>query len=329
MTKIRWGLLSTANINRQLIPAIRGSARGELAAVASRDEAKARDYAGKWGIPTAFGSYEAMLASPDVDAVYISLPNGMHADWAIKCMEAGKHVLIEKPIASNTAEVDAIIAASRRTGKVAVEAFMYMHHPQIHKLLEMAGSGSLGRVYAVRASFTFLLQAEKDVRLDADLAGGSLWDVGCYPVSICQLVMGGRPEKVYAAQDTGPSGVDLALLGQMTYSGGRLAQFDCGFETPYRTYVEILGTKASVSTRPFRPDGNYPGEVTLTVNQGEALETITVPNPPLYSGEVEDLHDAILNGTPTRLSLAASRDHVATITALYESARAGQPVKLG
>jgi xylose dehydrogenase (NAD/NADP) len=328
MTKLRWGLLSTANINRQLIPAVRGSARGELTAVASRDGAKARAYAEQWGLPRSFGSYEAMLASPDVDVVYLSLPNSLHAEWAIKCLEAGKHVLIEKPIAMNVGEVDAIQSAAKRTGRVAVEAFMYQHSPQILKLQELVAGGSLGRIYAVRASFTFKLAVDKDPRLDPELGGGSLWDVGCYPVSMAQLLMGGKPVEVFAAQDKGNKDVDLALLGQMKYAGGRLAQFDCGFQTPYRTYVEVLGTDASVSTRPFRPDVNYAGETTLTINRGDTQEVVSVPNPPLYNGEVEDLHDAILNGSPTRLSLAASRDHVATICALYDSVRSGQPVKL-
>lgn len=328
MTKIRWGLLSTANINRQLIPPIRASERGELAAVASRDAAKSQEYAKTWNIPKAFDSYEAMLASPDVDAVYIGLPNNLHAEWAIKSMEAGKHVLLEKPFALTVAEVDQVIEASKRTGKTVIEAFMYRYSPQLLKLKELVDSGTLGEINAVKASFTFYLDEEVNVRLDPATGGGSLWDVGCYPVSICQHVMGDKPVEVFGRQQTNNVGVDLTFLGQMRYANGKLGQFDCGFRTPYRTYVEVLGTKGSVSTRPFRPDANYSGEATLLINRGDREEIVNVPNPPLYVGEVEDMHDAILNGKAPLVTLAETRNHIATICALYESAKTGQPVTL-
>ncbi len=328
MTKIRWGLLSTANINRQRIPPLRASARGELVAVASRDAAKAQAYAQTWNIPKAFDSYEAMLASSDVDAVYIGLPNNLHAEWAIKSMEAGKHVLLEKPFALTLAEVDSVIEASKRTGKTVIEAFMYRYSPQVLKIKELIQSGALGEINAVKASFTFYLDKEVDVRLDPATGGGSLWDVGCYPVSIAQYLMGDKPVEVFGRQQLGPSGVDLTFLGQMRYANGRLAQFDCGFHTPYRTFVEVLGTTGSLSTRPFRPDGNYPGDVPIVINRGDREELLTVPNPPLYVGEVEDLHDAILTNKQPLVTLAETRNHIATICALYESARTGQPVIL-
>jgi D-xylose 1-dehydrogenase (NADP+, D-xylono-1,5-lactone-forming) len=328
MTKLHWGLLSTANINRQLIPPIRASARGELTAVASRDAAKSAEYAKTWDIPKAFDSYESMLAAPDVDVVYIGLPNNMHAEWAIKSMEAGKHVLLEKPFALNLAEVDQVIETSKRTGKVVIEAFMYRYSPQLLKIKEVIESGALGEINAVKASFTFYLDEEVNVRLMPETGGGSLWDVGCYPVSICQYVMGDKPIEVFGRQQTNAAGVDLTFLGQMRYANGKLGQFDCGFRTPYRTYVEVLGTKGSLSTRPFRPDANYTGEATLHINRGDREEIISVPNPPLYIGEVEDMHDAILEGKAQRVTLAETRNHIATICALYDSAKSGQPVVL-
>jgi predicted dehydrogenase len=328
MTKLHWGLLGTAKINRQLIPALRASERGELTAVASRDAAKAAAYADEWGIPKTFASYEAMLASPDVDVVYISLPNGLHAEWAIKCLEAGKHVLVEKPFALSVAEVDKVVNAVGRTGKVAVEAFMYRHHPQILKIKELVESGELGTIHLVKGAFSFNLTREEDPRLDPTMGGGSLWDVGCYPLSLAQYVYGDKPVEVFGWQTVNDQGVDLVFSGQMRYAKGGLAQFDSGFAMPYRTYIEVVGSTGALSTRPFRPDGNYPGNVTLVINRGDHEETITVANPPLYSGEVEDLHDAILEGQPTRISLSESRNHIATIYALYDSARSGKPVSI-
>jgi predicted dehydrogenase len=329
MTKLRWGLLSTAKINRQLIPALRASERGELAAVASRDLAKAQAYAQEWRIPQAFGSYEALLASNEIDIVYISLPNGLHAEWAVKCLAAGKHVLVEKPFALTVADVDSVIDAAKRTGKVAVEAFMYRHQPQILKIKELVESGALGTISLVRGSFSFFLTNEDDPRLNPAMGGGSLWDVGCYPVSLAQHIYGDKPQEVFAWQQTDSTGIDLTFTGQLRYAQGGLAQIDSGFRALYRTQVEVVGTTGTLTTRPFRPDLNYNGEVALTLNRGDRDEIIYVPNNPLlFAAEVEDLHTAILTGQPPRISLTESRNHVATLVALYQSARSGQPVTL-
>ncbi len=153
MNKVRWGLVSTANINRRVIPAIRECQRSELVAVASRDLQQARDYAQKWEIPQAFGSYQAMLESDQVDAVYVSLPNHLHAEWAIKAMQAGKHVLCEKPFATSLQDVDRMIATSRQTGRKLAEAFMYLHHPQMDIVNQWVQSGKLGEIVLVRANF--------------------------------------------------------------------------------------------------------------------------------------------------------------------------------
>jgi predicted dehydrogenase len=164
---LRWGLLSTARINRSLIPPLRASGRNTLVAVASRDAARGRAHAQEWDIKGVFDSYEAMLASPDVDVIYNPLPNSLHAEWTIKALRAGKHVLCEKPLTTRVEDVDAIAAAARETGKVVAEAFMYRHHPQTLKVKELIDGGAIGEVRLVRGSFTFTLTDPTNVRVNA------------------------------------------------------------------------------------------------------------------------------------------------------------------
>lgn len=333
MTKIRWGLLSTANINRRLIPAIRASQRGELVAVASRSQASADAYAAQWEIPQAFGSYEAMLDSGQVDAVYISLPNHLHAEWTLRALRSGVHVLCEKPFALSLADVDAMIAASHETGRVLAEAFMYRHHRQIKTAGEWVRSGRLGEVTVVRSVFNFDIygggRSQGNVRLDPAKGGGSLWDVGCYPVSLAQFLMGQAPQSVFGVQEIGPSGVDEVFCGQLHYSGGRTAQISSSLRTPFYMTAEVLGTGGRILlNRPFLPGvDDRPYQMTFHPAQGEP-ELIPVDDQYLYNGEVEDMHDAILDGKPPYLTLAETRDHVRTLLALYQSAHSGQAVTL-
>jgi len=179
---LRWGILGPGRIAPRIVRAVTATPLGELLAVASRDADRAAAFAASHAIPRSFGSYEALLASPDVDVVYVSLPNHLHAEWAIRALEAGKHVLCEKPLALNVEQVDAIAAAAERAGRVAVEAFMYLHHPQILRAIELARDGALGRLELVNGTFSFFLTQPGDPRVDPTMGGGSLWDVGCYPV---------------------------------------------------------------------------------------------------------------------------------------------------
>ncbi len=328
MNKIRWGLLSTANINRKLIPAIRMSARGALTAVASRNQQSADAYAAKWEIPQAFGSYEAMLESDAVDAVYIGLPNHLHAEWSIKAMQMGKHVLCEKPFALTLAEVDEMTAVSRETGMVLAEAFMYRHHPQTKIAGEWVRNGRLGDIVLVRGHFSFTIQNRGNVRLVPEWGGGSLWDVGVYPMSLAQFIMGGAPKSVWGAQWIGPSGVDESFSGQMDYGDGRSAQISSAFRLPFYTWGEVMGTQGRLTlNRPFTVMDDGTRQLLFHDADGR-VEEIPVPEKELYLGEVEDMHAAILDGQASYLDLAETRDHVRTILALYESARTGQRVIL-
>ena len=193
---VRWGLLSTAKINAALIGPLQTAARSQLAAVASRDHGKAAAYAAEHHIPKAFGSYEELLADPEIDAVYISLPNSMHAEWTIKAAQAGKHVLCEKPLVVSLAELDQVEAAAAKAGVTVFEAFMYLHHPQTRQALEMVRSGKLGKLQTINSWFNFYLppvQAQ-NVRLQAGLTGGAMWDVGVYPNSVSIVMAGRAPE---------------------------------------------------------------------------------------------------------------------------------------
>ncbi len=324
--KVRWGLLSTANINRRLIPAIRQSERGELVAVASRNKDTAVTYANQWDIPQTFGSYQEILDSHAVDAIYNPLPNHLHAAWSIKAMRAGKHVLCEKPLALSLAEVDEMTAVSQETGMALAEAFMYRHHPQTKIIGEMVRNGRIGPISLVRAAFNFMLTNPDNVRLVPEYGGGCLWDVGVYPVSLAQYIMGGPPEWVFGTQRLGETGVDLFFAGQMGYGNGRIAQISASFSSPFYTIAEILGTEGSLLvTRPFINQNE--GQLIYTPANGQP-EEITVPDEYLYLGEVADMHDAILNGQLNYLTLAESRSHVKTVLALYESARKQQAIHL-
>ncbi|MGZ9223083.1 MAG: Gfo/Idh/MocA family protein [Anaerolineales bacterium] len=322
---LNWGLLSTARINRALITPLRASKRNKLLAVASRTQESADRYAREWKIPRAHGSYEALLADPEIDVIYNSLPNHLHAAWTIKAVEAGKHVLCEKPLALNVGDVDAMREAASKHGRVVAEAFMYRHHPQTLKVQEMVKSGSLGDLKLIRGSFSFVLSREGDVRLDPAMGGGSIWDVGCYPISYTRIIAGATPLDVFGWQVTGPTGIDETFVGQMRFDHEVHAQFDCSFAIPFHAFMEIIGSEGTLNIpSPFKPGVDE--KIFLT--RGDKTETIKIKGQELYIGEVEDMADAVLLRHSPRISLDDSRANVAVIYALLESARAGKPVKL-
>ncbi len=322
---LNWGFLSTARINRALIPPLRASKRNKLLAVASRLQETADAYAKENKIPRAYGSYDELLADPEIDVIYNPLPNHLHTEWTIKAVKTGKHVLCEKPLALSVEEVDAIKSAAQKHGRVVAEAFMYRHHPQTLKVQEIVRSGSLGTLKLVRGSFTFTLNREGDVRLDPEMGGGSIWDVGCYPISYARTVVGEEPLEVFGWQVTGPTGIDESFFGQMRFRNDIHAQFDSSFAIPFHAFMEIVGSEGALNIpRPFKPNENE--KIYLT--RGDKTETIKIKGQELYIGEVEDMADAILLGREPRISLDDSRANAAVILALLESARIGKPVTL-
>ena len=322
---LNWGLLSTAKINRALITPLRNSARNKLSAVASRSAASAQAYAREWNIERSFGSYEALLADPDIQVIYNPLPNHLHAEWTIKALMAGKHVLCEKPMGLTPAEVDAMAEAAAKYNRVVAEAFMYRHHPQTLKVKELVENGSIGTLQAVRGAFTFKMSTNTNIRLVPEWGGGSIWDVGCYPISYTRFIIGAEPLEVYGQQVTGSTGIDDSFFGQMKFPGDIYAQFDSGFRTPYRTHMEIIGSEGTITIpSPFKPGLDEK----ILLAAADVTEAIDVPAQELYIGEVEDMADCILTSKAQRVSLAESRANVAAIVALLESAKTGRPVQL-
>jgi predicted dehydrogenase len=325
MPRLRWGLLSTARINRLIIPAIRASARSEVTTVASRDLARARAYAAEWELPRAHGSYDALLADPEIDVVYIGLPNSLHVEWTVRALEAGKHVLCEKPMALEPDGIDRIADAVRRTGCAAAEGFMYRHQPLTHEVERTVATGRLGEIRGYKGAFTFPLTRENDVRLDPALGGGSLWDVGCYPVTYACLLAGAAPAEVFGWQQMSATGIDLEFAGMMRFASGAVAQFDCGFISPFRAEMEIVGRDASLRiVRPFRTDDR--SELLLT--RRDTVERVPFPAARPFAGEIADVEAVVIDDRRQRVTLAESRRTVVTLLALYTSASSGQPFAL-
>lgn len=322
---LNWGLLSTAKINRALIKPLRASKRTRLLAIASRNISSAESYAREWNIPRAHGSYEALLADPDVDVIYNSLPNHLHAEWTIKALRAGKHVLCEKPIALTLEELDAMTLAAKESGKILAEAFMYRHHAQTLKVKEIVDSGVLGKLQLIKGAFTFTLTREGNFRWMEEMGGGSIWDVGCYPISYARMIVGAEPVDVFGWQSTIASGSDDSFIGQMRFKDGIHMQFDSGFKSPSRSFIEIVGTEATLNIPdPFKP--GLKNEIYL--NRNDEIQTIKINGSELYLGEVEDMCNAILNHQPPRISLTDSRGNSAAILALLRSAESEKPVSL-
>lgn len=320
---LRWGLLGTARINRRLIHALRTSARSAVAAVGSRDAARAAAYAREWSIPAACRSYDHLLASP-IDIVYNALPNSLHVPWTLRAVAAGKHVLCEKPLGLTAQDVDAVTVAARTAGVVVTEGFMYRHHAQTAAIVDTVRAGTIGDVRLVVCGFSYLRDRPDDVRLDPALGGGALWDIGCYPVSMVQLIAG-APVEVAGVRRLGPTGVDEEFSGTLIGSTGGMAQISASFLAGYQTYLRIVGTRGTISVdRPFRPE---PTEY-LHIARDDAMETRPVRGNGIFEDEVADMEDAVLGVSPPRLSLEESRLHAATLAALHESARTGHHVRV-
>ena len=329
---VRWGILSTARINRALIGPLEASPRSELVAVASRTFDGAQEYAKENSIPRAFGSYEEMLADPEIDAVYISLPNHLHCEWSVAAAESGKHVLCEKPLVLTLAELYRIEAATLANSVTLFEAFMYLHHPQTRRLQEMVRSGQLGRLEKIRSHFSFELPASKsdNIRLQADMGGGSLWDIGVYPVSFSVVMAdAGLPDEVSATQSTGDTGVDIDFDGEMRFANGVVAHISCSFRQPLKMEATLIGNERTVTVdEPWKPGAEgKESEVHSRGPDGEK-DTVVFPAVDPYRCEVAAMEACILDGAAPVVPLTLSKRILRTVLALYESAESGRPVVL-
>jgi predicted dehydrogenase len=319
---VSWGIISTADINRKVIPGAKESSKVELAAVASRDQARAEEYARTWGIERAYGSYEALLADPDVEAVYISLPNTLHCEWSIRALEAGKHVLCEKPLSRHTEEVEAAFDVAERTGRLLSEAFMYRHNPQTKRLRELVENGAIGELRLIRSTFSYSLYDADNIRLRTDVEGGALMDVGCYCISGSRL-LGGEPESVYGQAWYGPSGTDWVFAATLRFPGDVLALFDCGTAMPERDELEAVGSEGSL----FLDDPWHCNVPVIEHRRGDEVERIELEPADSYRLELENMSDAIRGEDELLLGREDAVGQARTLEALHESATSGKPVE--
>lgn len=327
---VRWGVMSTANIGRAAVnPAIQASSNGTLDAVASRDGDRARAFAHAHGIPRAHGSYEALLADDAIDAVYIPLPNSLHLEWTLRAVEAGKHVLCEKPLALTEAECCTMDVAARENGVVLMEAFMYRFHPRSAAVVAAVRAGRLGALHAIRSSFTFRLTNPDNIRLDPALGGGALLDVGCYCVNVSRTVAGSEPHTVQATARWTDRDVDDALAGMLHFDGDVVAHFDCSLAAERCERYEVAGTDGYFDVPAAFLPGT--GDVEYTEVRGrEGAEAHRFDGADEYRLMVEHFADCVLDGATPRYPATEAALNMRVIEALYRSARAGgAPVVVG
>jgi D-xylose 1-dehydrogenase (NADP+, D-xylono-1,5-lactone-forming) len=319
------GIISTADINRKVIPGAHASKKVDLVAVASRDQRRAEDYAREWNIDRGYGTYEALLEDPGVDAVYISLPNTMHVEWSIKALTAGKHVLCEKPLTRHPEEAEAAFDAADTAKRILMEAFMYRHNPQTKRLQELIDDGAVGQVRLIRSAFSYSLYDEENIRLRTDVEGGALMDVGCYCVSGSRLAAGTEPESAFGTAWYGPSGTDWVFTGSMRLPGDVLAIFDCGTALPERDELEVIGSEGSL----FLDDPWHCIRPVIELRRADGSEQITLEREDSYRLQLENLSDAIAGEAKPLLGRADAIGQAQALAALHTSAESGEPVRVG
>lgn len=328
----RWGILSTAKIARAFAAPLIQSGAAEVAAVASRDAGRAAAFARELGIPRSYGSYAELLADPQIDAVYIGLPNRLHAEWAVASARAGKHVLCEKPLGVSRAEAAAMFAAADAAGVALMEAFMYRFHPRTLAVQDLLRQGALGELRLVRASFGFTVADPANIRLSAELAGGALMDVGCYCVNIARMAAGRAPLHVSAHARWAASGVDESLAGTLEFADGLLAQISCSLAASQHHSVQIIGSAGAIELDDaFVPAPDRPTSLRLRRGvRGPSSETIEFAPVNQYQREAEafeQLLDDPYSAWP-EMPRQETLENLATIEALLRSARTGQRVEV-
>lgn len=322
MTMLRWGVLGVANIAvRAVIPAIQRLRRSRMVAIASRTESRAREAAQRLGIPHAYGSYDELLKDPGIQAIYIPLPNSMHREWTMRCAEAGKHVLCEKPLGLTAAECEEMAAACRAHRVLLMEAFMYRFHPRTERVLQLIAEGAVGEPRLVRASFTFAIRDPKNIRLQREMGGGALYDVGCYGINVSRMILG-EPREAFARGHIGASGVDELTGALLRFDGDRLALVDCGLRVSRREEYEVVGTEGRLTVPVAFLPGTADAEIHLV--RGTERTTISIRGTDEYQCMVEHFEDAALAEAPLRLPPTDAVANVRVIEALLASLRTGR-----
>ncbi len=321
--KIRWGVISTANIGKKrVIPAIQQSSNGEVYAVASRTLEGAQSCAKELNIPVAYGSYEELITDPEIDAIYNPLPNHMHAEWSIRCAEAGKPVLCEKPLASDAAEAQKLVDVFAEREILFAEAFMYRFHPQTQRVKEMVLDGAVGEMQLIQASFTFPITGDENIRLKKEMAGGGLMDVGCYCVNVMRFMTGEEPEQFGAIAQFGEqTGVDEFLVGTLAFPSGVLGHFDCGLRTSFKNGYEIRGSQGRIVVESgFTMNPN--SETIIRHWHGSDHQEIAIAPANSYTLMAEDFADALMNQRPPRFMPQDAVSNMEMIDRLLAAARA-------
>ena len=324
--KVRWGVLSTAKIAREkVMPAIQQVEDAVIHGIASRDVDRAKEVAEDFGIPNVYGRYEDLLEDPDIDAVYIPLPNHLHKEWTIKAAQAGKHVLCEKPLSITGGECQAMIDVCQKQGVLLMEGFMYSLHPQMDSVLEILEKCSIGYVKLVRGRFSFAIGTSANIRLEPDYGGGSLMDVGCYPIHFANRLFRQAPKKAYCAA-LWEGGVDVSAQGILTYDGERAAILDSSFAMFDRQEMEVVGKKGRiVLNRPWRAD-DFEVEVMVETDEGREVHKLPAQNP--YQLEIRHFQDCMVHRRTPVPDPKKGKEVVRTIEALLESARTGREIEL-
>ncbi len=320
---VKWGIMSTADINRLVIPGAKQSPKVDLVAVASRERQRAESYARDWGIERAYGSYDELLADSEIEAVYISLPNNLHCEWSIRAVEAGKHVLCEKPMSRRAADVEAAFDAAEHAERILTEAFMYRHNPQTQRLVDLIAEGAIGELRVIRSAFSYALYDAANIRLRTDVEGGSLMDVGCYCVSGSRL-LGGEPETVYGQALEGKTGTDWVFTAALRFPGDVFALFDCGTALAARDELEAVGSEGSL----FLDDPWHCRRPVIELRRAGEVERIELEPVDSYRLELENLSDAIRGEATPLLGRDDALGQARTIEALFRSAGSGEQVVL-
>ena len=330
MSKVIWGILSTANIGiKRVIPAILSGQRGVIAAIASRDAKRARDVAARFGISRSYGSYQALLDDPQIEAIYNPLPNHLHVEWTVKALEAGKHVLCEKPIALDAVEAQAIVAARDRTGKRVIEAFMVRFHPQWHRVRALVRDGRIGKVRALQSAFTFPVASPDNVRNRLEYGGGALYDVGCYPIVTARYLLGTEPERTIALVDRDPTlAIDRVTSGLVGFPGGEQLLLTSALQLALYQRVVVLGTHGRIEiTVPFTPAKEH--ACRIVIDSGASLDGSSAVVEELAPADQYQLQcdlaaDAFRGDSTQEFPIEDAISNMRVIDALYRSAISGR-----
>lgn len=331
MKKIRWGIIGCASIAKHsVIPGIQKSETGEVAAIASRGLDKAKQTAEELTIPTAYGSYEELLADPTIEAVYIPLPNHMHKEWVIRAAEAGKHVLCEKPLALTAQEAQEMAAACEKAGVVFAEAFMYRYHPRYNVIHDIIRSGEIGEIRGIHGTFTFNNAKNKNnIRYKQDWGGGSLYDVGVYPISAARMLLNEEPQAatVHALLSEEHDHVDMMASGILEFNKGVALTFDCGMWAAFRNTLEVLGTDGRIEV-PSAFVVNQDERDNFFVHTKDGRREVEVPRLNQYALQADAIGRSIRNGEPLPFPASDAVLNMKVLDACLTSARERRRVEI-